>query len=59
MGRGTLPPLDGRLDIFPVTHHGSKYATPVGLLSATRPRYAILSTGPNGSAIRRPKRSTA
>lgn len=42
-----LPTLDGRLDIFLVTHHGSRYATPKALLDVARPRYAVLSTGPN------------
>ncbi len=42
-----LPPLEGRLDVFLVTHHGSKYASPQELLDLTRPRYAVLSTGPN------------
>jgi competence protein ComEC len=43
-----LPTLDGRLDIFLVTHHGSRYATPKALLDVARPRYSVLSTGPNG-----------
>jgi competence protein ComEC len=42
-----LPSLEGRLDIFLVTHHGSRYATPNALLDVARPRYAVLSTGPN------------
>jgi len=33
-----LPPLDGRVDIFLVTHHGSKYASPKELLELIRPR---------------------
>jgi competence protein ComEC len=42
-----LPTLDGRLDVFLVTHHGSRYATPKALLDVARPHYAVLSTGPN------------
>lgn len=43
-----LPTLDGRLEVFLVTHHGSKYASPKELLDVTRPRFAVLSVGPNG-----------
>lgn len=43
-----LPKLDGRLEVFLVTHHGSKYASPKELLDLTRPRFAVLSTGSNG-----------
>jgi len=42
-----LPKLDGRLEIFLVTHHGSRYASPKELLDLTRPLYAVLSVGPN------------
>ena len=42
-----LPKLDGRLEVFLVTHHGSKYASPTELLDLTRPRFAVLSVGPN------------
>lgn len=42
-----LPELDGRLEVFLVTHHGSKYASPKVLLDRTRPRFAVLSVGPN------------
>jgi competence protein ComEC len=43
-----LPKLHGRLDILLATHHGSRYASPKELLALTRPRYAVLSVGPNG-----------
>jgi competence protein ComEC len=43
-----LPTLDGRLEIFLVTHHGSKYASPKELLDVIRPSFSVLSTGPNG-----------
>ena len=42
-----LPTLDGRLEVFLVTHHGSKYASPKALLDAIKPKFSVLSTGPN------------
>ena len=42
-----LPTLEGRLEVFLVTHHGSKYASPKELLDLTRPRFAVLSVGSN------------
>lgn len=42
-----LPKLDGPLEVFLVTHHGSKYASPNILLNLTRPTFTVLSVGPN------------
>jgi competence protein ComEC len=42
------PKLDGRVEVFLVTHHGSKYASPKDLLDLTHPRFAVLSVGQNG-----------
>ena len=42
------PKLDGRVEVFLVTHHGSKKGSPKELLDVARPRFAVLSTGPNG-----------
>lgn len=41
MEQASLP----KLDILVVGHHGSKNATSHELLSATRPRYAVISVG--------------
>ncbi len=41
------PKLDGRVEVFLVTHHGSKKGSPTELLDVARPRFAVLSTGPN------------
>lgn len=40
--------LDERIDVFLATHHGSKHGSPNELLQVARPRWAVLSTGPNG-----------
>lgn len=37
----------GRVAIFLATHHGSKNGSIPQLLAATRPKWAVLSTGPN------------
>jgi beta-lactamase superfamily II metal-dependent hydrolase len=37
----------GRATIFLATHHGSAEGSNATLLAATRPRWAVLSTGPN------------
>lgn len=39
--------LDGPVDIFLATHHGSKYGSTKELLDVAHPRWAVLSTGPN------------
>ncbi len=41
------PNLNGRVEVFLVTHHGSKKGSPKELLDVARPRFAVLSTGPN------------
>jgi competence protein ComEC len=38
----------GRATIFLATHHGSAQGSNATLLAATHPRWAVLSTGPNG-----------
>ena len=38
----------GRAAIFLATHHGSAHGSNAALLAAVRPRWAVLSTGPNG-----------
>jgi competence protein ComEC len=40
--------LDQPVDIFLATHHGSKYGSVIDLLNVIRPRWVVLSTGPNG-----------
>jgi beta-lactamase superfamily II metal-dependent hydrolase len=42
------PALDGPIDIFLATHHGSKEGSIKELLDVIRPRWAVLSTGRNG-----------
>jgi len=36
-----------RVDVLLATHHGSKHSVSAELLSVTRPRWAVLSVGPN------------
>ena len=36
-----------RVDVFLATHHGSKHSVSRELLAAARPRWAVLSVGPN------------
>jgi len=38
----------GKVTIFLATHHGSAEGSNASLLAAIRPRWAVLSTGPNG-----------
>lgn len=37
----------GRVDVFLVPNQGSKHAAPAELLEAIRPRFAVISVGPN------------
>jgi competence protein ComEC len=39
--------VDERIDLFLATHHGSKHGSIPELLTATRPRHAVLSVGRN------------
>lgn len=41
------PKVEERIDIFLATHHGSKHGSTDTLLEVARPRWAVLSTGPN------------
>jgi competence protein ComEC len=42
------PAVDEPLDIFLATHHGAKEGSISEILDVIRPRWAVLSTGPNG-----------
>src|SRR3970040_1594100 len=41
------PAVNEPVDIFLATHHGSKQGSIAELLDVIRPRWAVLSTGPN------------
>jgi competence protein ComEC len=41
------PHLSEPVDIFLATHHGSKHGSITELLNVAKPRFAVLSTGPN------------
>ncbi len=49
------PELDEPVDIFLATHHGSAEGSEQHLLDVTRPRWAVLSTGPNSFHHPRPE----
>ncbi len=39
------PKIDGRVEVFLVTHHGSKEGSPKELLAVIKPRVAVISVG--------------
>jgi len=44
-GEAHLPQTDLRVDVVKVAHHGSRTSSTEGFVSATRPRFAIISVG--------------